>query len=712
MMLGKRASGKTSLLNMVKTSALKKGFVIARLNLNEGDADNIFQFLFRVYNAVFTAAADFGLYGGLRSAVFARYLGHVYPYETPSGSIETDLFPLMFPIHYAIAMKSGNRIAHISEAVYIRDLETISKDLNKPIAVLIDEGGILAKSRLHLQYLRNIFMETGRYMMFLAGTPELLKTMDEVYSPISRQFKKVYVTRFESIDETETLIRRPLEKIGLPPDDLFDFAGKHAVREVHELTGGRPYEIQLLCHTLFRRVQEQRAFKMTVDYAVLEDVRKELETSQDVTLRPILTAIRGYTNQQLEAFSILTDLLGRATIDQLAALRQITHNDWTLDALRTQLEEFILASLLVVRQGGTIEFKGDDFDKNYIKYFARHLDITCEFVDMPPYHYLDFQVRRRLNAVDSINTWMSPARSDSVSLSFIDVFAGLTDPTNMEDIFEKKEKLAKQAYWSIIEYQHSSSVPALRLILHLPKLEMKSLWFVSPPLQTETLLDGVHPMVDRATKLGLTWSVTTEYFEKGDESVAFSKLMQTSNTRIRKIISDEHAVRMGNAFLDEQYEQALRHAEFAYALVNDLSPRARNNMGYVFLYLRQLDKAEPLFIADATVQVLPTYPALPLYNLAVLHAILCNYQAALEYLRQSIAALDLGGHESISCQSLMLPINIGGKLKFEQVRHHAADLVRIAKEARATILSLAGVAADKLGQDETGASPPTESSDV
>jgi hypothetical protein len=49
--------------------------------------------------------------------------------------------------------------------------------------------------------------------------------MDDVFSPIVRQFKKINIIPFGSRDETKRCIQRPMEKIGVEDlFDVFDFA--------------------------------------------------------------------------------------------------------------------------------------------------------------------------------------------------------------------------------------------------------------------------------------------------------------------------------------------------------------------------------------------------------------------------------------------------------------------------------------------------------
>jgi hypothetical protein len=685
--LGKRASGKTSLLNMARTSAGKKGFCVARLNLNESDAQGTATFLFRLYDAILTAAVEAGLYGGVRSQPYATYLCIVNGQDVSAG-LDSAAFPLVFPRQYAMMMKGGIAGAQVSEAIYARDLENIAKGLGKPIVLLIDEGGVLARSRVQLQYARNILMGISSYMLILVGTPELMVTIDDVFSPIARQFKKVHVANFTSVEETESLIRRPLEKIGVSPRDLFNFSSQRDIREIHELSGGRPYEIQLICHTMFRRVQEKRASRMALGYSVLEEVRAELETSQDVTARPILTVVKSMGPQQLEAFGIITDCLGKATLDQLAAVRHITYGDWTADALSAHLGVFAAASLVSRRDDGTIEFLGDDFDRIYIKYLARNAEVLCEFRDLSVVDYVFLQIRRTLNIFDEVAIHVSTREAQSLLPSFERIFLSMSDPTDEEDLFLTRTRAAEQVYWATVEYQGEPNVPALSLGIQLGSLEATSLWFFSSPAVAARaceLVAAVGEMAIRAEKLGFTWTVAQHSFGVASDAVVSAKLLVTENARARGDIAEGHVLRMSEAFLAERADRALHHARLAYFLRESIPPKASTNVGYFFLSRGELDKAELLLERDRSTQQPPTYPALPLYDLAILRLLQNNYQAALECIDLSIAALQAARAESVVCQSLFLPILEDGRVRTTEIRHQGADLVRIVAISRETV---------------------------
>jgi hypothetical protein len=179
-------------------------------------------------------------------------------------------------------------------------------------------------------------MNTPGFMLVLTGTSDLFPVMDEVFSPIIRQFKKINVREFQNVSESEDCIKKPLEKLGLKIEDLLN---KTYIKEIHDLSGGRPYEIQLICHFLFRRLQKKRAKQMKLDLNVLEDVRRELETSQDITIRPVLQKIRKLRRKQFSAINLLCACDGQAAFDQLWGLEYLFYNDkrWTKESLYNEL---------------------------------------------------------------------------------------------------------------------------------------------------------------------------------------------------------------------------------------------------------------------------------------------------------------------------------------------------------------------------------------
>jgi hypothetical protein len=393
-LIGKRASGKTSLLNMTAIWAKQRGIGAVRVNLDDQDAQSQIAFFFKIYNELLIFAFTEGRLGGLHGATYQTYMNIVNTYVLPDQNTAA-VFPLLFPNQYALAKQRGDGNAAITEPIYRHDLEAISKALGHPIVLMIDEAGVLAESRVLLQKIRNTLMTIPGFMVMIAATPDLLAAMDEVFSPIIRQFKKIDVGPFKKYEATELLIRRPLEKLGLNATDLFDFGAERAVREIHDLAGGRPYEIQLICHILFRRVQEGRTDHMSLDYAALEELRRELESFRDFSRTPILAMVRNLAKEQLSALGVLGNCNGGATFDQLAKIQHVIRGDWHEDILNAHFAELLDMGVLE-QSDGRVRFTGDDFDKVYIKYWAREQRLQCDFSDLPVHNFIFAVLGRHL----------------------------------------------------------------------------------------------------------------------------------------------------------------------------------------------------------------------------------------------------------------------------------------------------------------------------
>jgi len=292
-LVGPRAIGKTSLLNMTEIEAKKRGFCTVRIDLDEGDSQTQIGFFFKLFDSTFNALCDLGAFGGIRGDTYRTYLQLVYgpparramdrmpaPPRECSASPSEYSFPFLFPIQYARAVSNGNANGQISDSALRSDLTALRAATKRPIILIFDEANVLTESRFLLQKTRNMFSSVPGFLVVMAGTPELFPAMDHVYSPVGRQFKKIFVHEFESPGATELCVRRPLESIGVVPEEVFDFSGPQ-VKALHLLTGGRPYEIQLVCHTMFRKMQEHGTPNMQLDLEVLDELRLELETSPD-----------------------------------------------------------------------------------------------------------------------------------------------------------------------------------------------------------------------------------------------------------------------------------------------------------------------------------------------------------------------------------------------------------------------------------------------
>ena len=210
--VGDRAAGKTSFLNITQIEASKRGMNALRIDLDEGDVESQL-FLFRkIFNGIAQSVFEKGHFGGLTGKTYQVFLDIISSYKVPDSST---FLPFVLPVQIARALSSGVRDLIIDDTLIKRDLELIQKETDTPIVILFDECNVLKRERILLEKLRNVFMNMRGYMLVFAGTRDLFPVMDDVFSPIIRQFKKIEIGPFKTLDDVRTCLLQPLKMVPL-----------------------------------------------------------------------------------------------------------------------------------------------------------------------------------------------------------------------------------------------------------------------------------------------------------------------------------------------------------------------------------------------------------------------------------------------------------------------------------------------------------------
>lgn len=683
-LLGPRTSGKTSLLNMCEFEARSRGFCTARIDLDEDDAKTQLGFFYKVFDGILLAALEFGVFEGRRGKTYDTYLDIVNAYSIPQ---DKTFCPFLFPLQYAKAMGSQNVNAQLSDNSYRGDLVKIRSELDRPVVLLFDEGNVLANSRVHLEKLRNIFMNIPGFMLVFTGTPSLSPVMDDVFSPIVRQFKKINIDKFKDEEETEECIRKPLEKIGIEPEEIFDFETYRDVREIHDLSSGRPYEIQLICHVLFRRVQCKRARKMKLDLGVLEDVRRELETSQDMTTRPVLTKIRNLSKHQLSALNLLCACDGYATFDQIWAIEYIFKDEesWTRDTLNKELQYFVDEGIVNSKEG-IIKFAGDDFDKIYAKYFAREQGARLSFPGLTLNVLWYMRLRSFLKSVEDLTAIPGIIVSGNVDL--VDIATKMASETCHEDIFVESRPIIDDLYFPMLDYRGKEKMPIALTKIVLPWLNVQSWHYSENPNNAKPIsscLRKIEALKERVNEIGGNLLVEKKELPVGPVEVLARRVERTANERLRNSLALEHLLKMFEAYVEKgNADEALFHANLCYRYNPNPEPSESNNLGYLFMSVGDLDRARNLLEKAANNYEEPQKSALPNYNLGVLEAKCDNVKEALARINLSIEQIKDVRKAKRECRCLFLPQVINGELEFEEVREKP-DLLEVAREAKTNL---------------------------
>jgi len=93
-MIGTRAAGKTSLLNMIEHMAEEKRILAVKVSLNSESSTNDVTLFKEVFDAIMTRGAEVGMFGGIVGKIYRAFRTAV---DMLDASVE---FPLLFGTAY------------------------------------------------------------------------------------------------------------------------------------------------------------------------------------------------------------------------------------------------------------------------------------------------------------------------------------------------------------------------------------------------------------------------------------------------------------------------------------------------------------------------------------------------------------------------------------------------------------------------------------
>ena len=171
-------------------------------------------------------------------------------------------------------------------------------------------------------------------------------------------------------------------------------------------------------------LQEDRAKRMQLTADVIDDVLRELETS-NTTDRPVTSAIRKSTKRQLQALRIFGQSSGHVNLEQAWFLNCLAPEEPVIShgELATALNELRELGILSVDADGKISFSGDKFKRAYARYHAERAGISLSITRFPYTVFLGLQLSEALDsftgpvlarAVGDDDSASSPIRALSV----------------------------------------------------------------------------------------------------------------------------------------------------------------------------------------------------------------------------------------------------------------------------------------------------------
>jgi tetratricopeptide (TPR) repeat protein len=627
--LGPRASGKTSLLNITEIKAKNKDFCTVRIDLDEGDAKTQLGFFFKLFDGVFTSVCEKkNAFGGLKGETYDTYLDMVNAYEIPKDKF---FCPFLFPLQYAKAMNKRNYNVSLSDNSFKRDLDLIHKTISCPVIILFDEGNILAKSRILLEKIRNIFMNIPGYMLVFTGTSDLFPVMNEVFSPIVRQFKKINVGEFNDDNDDEegkNCIEKPLEKAGLNLYQISNLIPEESKKEIIDLSGRRPYEIQLISHFLFKRVQSEITKDMRLDFNIIENIIEELEISENISKRPILTEVRRLTKKQLQAVDLLCSCDGQATFDQIWEVEYIFKDEerWSKIGLLNILNHLKNISILSDK-GGMIKFAGDDFDKIYTKYFARERKVILNIKDFPPNLelYLFLKLSNYIKYIKNIKSLVffniGSIFKTSISIDINDIIKKMLGiKKSKKNISQDLYFYIEDVYFLMIKYRNTTKIPLLHIEIDLEWAKVQSIWY-SKKINSNDVNLAIKKLNSLNRRINdLKKELILKYEEVDVIPLNLMKeIIKKSSDKFREKIAKRHIIKMFTEYFKRprNKNEALFHADLAYFYNSDCDDFTCNNIGYLYLVTEELEKSQILLNKAITISKDDSLLALANYNMGI-----------------------------------------------------------------------------------------------
>jgi hypothetical protein len=253
---GNRASGKTSLLNVIQSLFKdEQDMLMVRVDLNVDLVTSEYLFFREIFSNIIGEGLKRGLYvwpsqrelPGRPKKFLHDHNEPLFFYEIrKDGTIDEKL---LFPDSCITAANQNMLDLHIPQRIAIEGFRTLINGFSqrgiKVIVLLLDECDLLSKNTALIQKQRNIIDSLFGYMYILSGTDRMFPEMDKIFSPFRRQFITIRVDKLLHLSQAVECVRKPLE------DHEKSFFDDETIGRIFSLSKGMPYMINMLCHFLY-----------------------------------------------------------------------------------------------------------------------------------------------------------------------------------------------------------------------------------------------------------------------------------------------------------------------------------------------------------------------------------------------------------------------------------------------------------------------------
>jgi hypothetical protein len=361
-------------------------------------------------------------------------------------------------------------------------------------------------------------------------------------------------------------------------------------------------------------MQEGKAKKLQLSVDVLDDVLNELQSLQDVDIRPAVQQIRSLEKEELMALGVLVMSNRRINFDQAWYLEVMFKEEtqWTKKSLQEKLD-VLVSRQLVKYEDNILTFAGDEFDRVYCKYYSRKEGVVASISEMSFSFRLRFGIEVIARVTESkivINGWYGEYIEEQELETLVGNF------TNQKfDLFEQNVMLAEVLYRANLDNQDMSKFPFISLTLRTPWEKIQAWYTVenpSPDFTADTYLDEFgrifRSIKDRASENDSEFSIKVFFIAVLPIDNIVRGIASINSQNLKSNIADIHLHKMYDIYTDaHDLAEAKYHGELALLFEPEPADvEAANNLGYLFMSIRELEEAKKLFeIAEKRLKILP-----------------------------------------------------------------------------------------------------------
>lgn len=647
---GDRGTGKTSLLKILENDNEKYNYYPVSLFLTESTAKDEISFFQGLYNNLFHLCKEHDiLIEEITDAEKSVSLGVV--------SSNYDYWVFEF-IGKLIEYKA-NPSLHcnlISEDI-VKDLKLIINQFRRvknndalKIIFFMDEAQLIFSNRNILEIIRHIIQEEIGITFVLASQDQIdEKPINDVFDNLNRAFKIFNLGYFETTSDISEFLKKSLYKVGWREKDLRLYINNYdkLLNILLKLTSGKPEFVNRIADEMFTRVMNEEDSKMRLNDEILIKIALDIEkqntasSPQEVGSFNLARAekIISLSDDEFQWFKFICSSQIISTPNNIFKYLKVFANETidSLDEFKNFIDKLLGDNILFI---GTLQhddydsrigfrssniqsinplemhylYPGSNSEKIWISLMLQTKSKReIKFVSQPPWKTLLDEIMK----IAGSNGSMALGSKDSHSNLFSSAGFGNSNFENssFKDFFQslKSNKIDVDGF----------SIEVIEFLLEIISSNIKDVYFISLSLNLSNFcisqflyIDGEIltsidsrkvQLNDIAIKLGMD-SVKFEFvYEKlvKEDLIDYKKfeelILSSNNAAAKNLILFEASNKASDLYLADKglnHSEIMQRIECVYQGIrngNEVKETSINNAGYMFMNLKQNDKAEACF---------------------------------------------------------------------------------------------------------------------